>query len=296
MGIINQTGPTGQLAGIAHPQATFNYLFGKTALGDAASRRQSMLDVLKGEMNSLKPKLGREDQVRLEAHLEGFRQIERQLAQVNVCPVPSVDMAGIPSEPGGPDFATAYPLIVKTQLDLMVMALACDLTRVATMIMWNMYVVHSWVGSQTEHHELSHARGVESENGNFPDKALEAQAHDDRWSASMFAYLLDQLTARGLMDNTVVLWTSEMGDGASHFFGNIPMVLAGSGGGHFKTGRYLTFGDRRAYADPINPQVLSDINHNRLLVSICHAMGQQDVETFGAAELCKGGALDKLTS
>lgn len=88
--------------------------------------------------------------------------------------------------------------------------------------------------------------------------------------AQQFAYLLQKLDAvqggRTLLDNTVVWWSSEISIGNTHDVHGMPFVLAGSGGGYFRTGRFLSFP--------------ADTPHNRLLVSICNAMGVQ-VSSFG---------------
>jgi hypothetical protein len=83
-----------------------------------------------------------------------------------------------------------------------------------------------------------------------------------------------------LLDHSVVLWVNEQGNGDRHTETEIPYVLAGSAGGYFRTGRYLKF---------------DEAAHNDLYVSILHAMGFEDVQSFGMKALCKG-ALPGLTA
>jgi hypothetical protein len=78
-----------------------------------------------------------------------------------------------------------------------------------------------------------------------------------------------------MLDNTLLVWTNELGKGNSHTLDNIPYVMVGGGFG-FKMGRSLKF-DKAA--------------HNRLWLSIAHAMGHTGLKTFGKAELCEGGDL-----
>lgn len=87
----------------------------------------------------------------------------------------------------------------------------------------------------------------------------------------MFAYLVGKLDAAKegsgtVLDNTALLWGSEFGDGRPHSFADLPFVLAGSAGGYFRPGRYLKY---------------KGVSHNRLLVSLCHAMGDTRT-TFGS--------------
>ncbi len=145
----------------------------------------------------------------------------------------------------------------KSQLDLLVAALACGATNVAS-IQWSFTVspvVFSWLGLSDGHHTLSHCGDADAAGtGNF--------VKCERWFAEQFAYLLDKLAATSdpaggtLLDSTLVLWCKEMGDARLHVCTDVPMVLAG--GGAFTTGRFL---ETKGAA------------HAQLLLSICHGMG-----------------------
>ena len=119
-----------------------------------------------------------------------------------------------------------------------------------------------------------------------PRRRLTAQAQltlINTWYASQLALLIDRLKSYPegggtLFDNTVVLWCNELGEGASHTRNDIPFVLAGKLGGHFRTGRFLQFSGRP---------------HNDLLVSLINAFGINKT-SFGNAAYCKG-ALPGLT-
>jgi hypothetical protein len=105
-----------------------------------------------------------------------------------------------------------------------------------------------------------------------------------RWYMEQFAYLLSRLDAiqegeGTMLDNTVVLLASEITQGNTHSHVDAPFLLAGSGGGYFKTGRHLNFA--------------GDIPHNNLLVSIMNAMGLP-ATTFGDPEFCSGPLVELI--
>jgi hypothetical protein len=123
-----------------------------------------------------------------------------------------------------------------------------------------------------EHHELSHAADNDVAAS---DKLIKINA----WHAEQIKYLLDKLSAAkegdggSLLDNSIVLWGNELGAGNSHTYKDIPWLLAGGAGGKLRLGRFLQYKDQP---------------HNNLLLSICHAMGLDDVKSFGIPALCTG--------
>jgi hypothetical protein len=165
------------------------------------------------------------------------------------------------------------PALGKLQMDLMVMALACDLTRVAS-LMWTNSVGQMsfpWIGITDRQHDLSH-------NGDSDTVSKDKLIKMNTWYSEQFAYLLTRLNdvkegAGTLLDNTLVLWGNELGKGNSHTRDNIPFVLAGGAGGAVKTGQYLV-ADKRP--------------HNDLLLAVCHAMGMTGLTTFGDSRFCTG--------
>ena len=76
-----------------------------------------------------------------------------------------------------------------------------------------------------------------------------------------------------MLDNSLVLWGNEIGEGSSHTYKDIPWLLAGSAGKHLKTGQYLAY---------------DNVPHNNLLLSVCHAFGMSEQTSFGAPENCTG--------
>jgi hypothetical protein len=235
-------------------------------------RRKSVLDLVKQDLEGLKPRLGSLEQQKLEAHLDSIRKLELGLTGSG-----AVKGCGKPAAPAvdaqdGPSF----PAVGALQMDLLVTALACGMTRVAS-LQWSHTVgphVFSWLGLSEGHHALSH---IDDSNAAGVEHFVKAE----RWFSEQFASLVDRLkktpdpAGGSLLDSTLVVWAKEMGDGRLHDCFSVPFVLAG--GGVFKPGRYLQLGG---------------VPHQKLLVSICQAMGLSN-QTFGDAT--KGqGPLDAL--
>ncbi|MCA9581817.1 MAG: DUF1552 domain-containing protein, partial [Myxococcales bacterium] len=164
------------------------------------------------------------------------------------------------------------PAIGKMQMDILVMALACDMTRVGS-IQWDNSVggmTFPHLGITDGHHHFSH----------FPDTdadAVEKLVRINTWYAEQFAYLLGKMrdVKEGdgtLLDNTCVIWVNELARGNYHDRLNMPFLLAGSAGNHFRTGRFLK---------------RDDSPHNDLYVSLANAYGIE-TNTFGDPRFCTG--------
>ncbi len=260
---ISYSGPGQYVPPDDSPKSVFTRMFGDAVGGpaelDAAlARKKSILDLLRGELGTLRGKVSADERAKLDEHLESLKKIESGLEGPLCAPPSAPPQVGIYDN-------DAFPTIGKSQMDLLVLALACDMTRVAS-VQWNHTVgpvVMSWAGVAEGHHGLSH-----SDDANT--KGVADFVATERWYAEQFGYLLDRLATTAdpqggmLLDSTVVLWCKELGDGRLHDCKSVPFVLA-SGGGGLATGRYLNFGGT---------------SHNRLLVSICHALGL-DNNTFG---------------
>jgi hypothetical protein len=155
--------------------------------------------------------------------------------------------------------------IARAQIDLMVAALACDRTRIASLQIKDEDGGRvAWLDpNATDFHTLSH------DQGDFA--TLMPMAYRD--FTSLFAYLVEKLAAvqmgdgTRLLDHTLVAWGSAMGRG-THEMDQVPFVLAGGCQGALETGRYLKFDE--------------GTRHQRLLVSILQAMGLDD-QSFGGA-------------
>jgi hypothetical protein len=232
--------------------------------------QKSVLDFLKDDLARLRARMGSDDRARLEAHLGGIRSIEQRLAHAAT----SCSPLTLPERVDARAMEN-YPRVGRLQTDLMVLAHACDLTRVST-FMWanaDSWQYYPWIGVDEEHHELSHA-GDDDIVAN--DKLVKINA----WHAEQVAYVLDQLAntqsaeGKSLLDDTVLLWGNELGAGNTHTYKDIPWLLA-TGSKAFATGRYLRYdGDGQP--------------HNNMLLSLCHAMGLTDLKSFGIPGVCTG--------
>lgn len=260
----------------ADPRSVFRRMFGGISqdaqmLENLRLRRRSILDINLGELNDLKSRVGGIERRKLDRHLESIRSLERSLfpAQEGACQTPPA-----PGRMNKDDFAMV-PQLTRAQIDLAVTALACEMTKVTTIQLSHTVspVVFSWVGNTEGHHALSHAADGNADHiGQFREA--------ERWCATQFAYIIDQLkatpnpTGEGtLFDDTVILWAKELGDSRAHVCESVPFVLAGPAGGAFRPGRYLDYGGT---------------SHSRLLVSICQAFGI-DIDTFGDPATGNGG-------
>ncbi|MDP2311033.1 MAG: DUF1552 domain-containing protein [Pseudomonadota bacterium] len=262
---MSYAGPDALVTPDDSPSSVYSRLYGELAGSPEAAarlltRRQSVLDLLTGELGALSVRLGSAERAKLDAHLESLRAMERALEGAGGCEPPV--LGAIDNHNSNANF----PAVARAQLELAVQALACDMTRVASVQMSHTIstTVHSWVGASSEHHSLSHV-----DDGNTSGVAEFIAT--ERWFAEEVAYVLGRLTELpspdgegSLLDGTVVLWCKELGDGRAHTCVDVPWVIAG-GGGALRTGRYVDLGG---------------LNHAHVLVSICQALGL-DLDTFG---------------
>jgi len=238
-------------------------------LAQLLAERKSVLDFLSADITTLKTRVASEDKARLEAHLTSIRSLEQELTNTPMSCTPLTMPAKMDTR-----LMANFPTVGKLQMDLMLLAHICGLTNVSTLMFGNAdsWQYYPWIGVNEEHHELSHA-------GDSDSVANEKLVKINIWHSQQVAYMLDKLAATkeadgsNMIDNTLLLWGNELGVGNSHTYKDIPWLLAGGAGGYFKMGRYMQFQDQP---------------HNNLLVSVCNAMGFDDVKTFGIPGVCTG--------
>jgi hypothetical protein len=274
---MSYSGPGTPMPPVDDPAAAYDRLFkdlnadpiGQKRLSD---ERHLVLSSIMSDAQKLRGKLGSSDRTKLDQHLASLDSINQHLDKV-------VAVGGQCQQPPavgniGDIYDQAnFEAIGKLQMDMLVMALTCDVTRVAS-IQWTRSVgdvVMSWLPGVSEgHHTLSHY-GLDDPN------ARNALIQINTWYAQQLAYLIDKMKSvqegsGTLLDNTVIFWCNELGIGNLHSHDDMRFLLAGGCGGAFKTGRHLSYN-----ADP----------HNNLLLSLCHAMGV-DLPTFGNPAYCTG--------
>ncbi len=251
------------------PWAAFTRLF---AMVDEAqiAERLSAVDLLRAELARIKPRIASAERLKIEAHVDAINHLEKRLqTRATACAGPT-----LPASVNAQNDANTEA-VIDSQMQIIASALACDLTRIASFqytIGDNDNGTYPWLGISDGHHTLSH-----EPESNLDAKAKLTQIYT--WYASKFARLLDLLDAipegdGTLLDNTMVVWGSELGTGVTHSFAPTPFVVAGGASGAFKTGRWLDFG--------------GEVDHNRLLVSICRTFGLSDIDTFGNTDVGSG--------
>jgi hypothetical protein len=220
------------------PRALFDRLFAgydpDATAADVARRqlyRTSVLDSAVGDASSLRTKLGKTDQAKLDEYLTSVRALEDRVATPpRVC------------QPGTrPNDNLTFAERSRAMSDLMVVAFQCDLTRVITFMLGNAGsgATHPQVGVTESHHELSHHM---MNVANYDKLEL-----IERWEFGELAYLLDRLNtiedAPGVpvLDNTIAFCSSEIEDGDAHRHTNLPVVIAGGGGGTLVQGTHTRF-------------------------------------------------------
>ncbi len=239
-------------------------------------KRKSVLDAVMDDFSTFNPRLGKVDKERLDAHLTAIRALEKRLDASatfgDACDVPSLSTMPPVDQHQQND---NYPDTGRAQMDMLVMALACDMTRVAS-LQWSRSVsgvqMQSWLPliQNRSHHDMSH-------DGDSTADTVTDLTSINRWYSDQFAYLLNLMDSvpegdGTLLDNSVVLWVNELGKGNSHTRRDIPFLLAGGCQGYFNTGRALDLGGAP---------------HGQLLVSVAHAMGYP-VQSFGVPQYSNG--------
>ena len=269
---MSYAGANQPIAPVDNPYQMFGKLYGKMKDRDSLV---SVLDDVRDDLKRVSAKLSARDKALLDQHVTLVRNLEQELKRNDADaklphPMPELD-------PSVELVNDNTPQISRMQIDLLVNSLANDMTRVATLQYMRSVgqAQMRWLGIQEGHHTLSHE----------PD--TNQDAHDklqkiNTWFCGELAYLAKRLaetpepTGDGsMLDHTLIVWTNELGKGNSHTLDNIPCVIVGGAPG-FKMGRSLK---------------LDKVAHNRLWLSLAHAMGHE-LKTFGKAELCEGGALN----
>lgn len=276
---MSYAGPNQPVAPIDNPYQMFDKLYGATQNRELLA---SVLDDLSGDFRKVKEMVASEDRRLLEEHLDMVRHVEKEL-QTELAARENAPAAGhaVPELPPNVDEENDnIPTITRMQMDLMVNSFAADFARVATFQITNSVGQPRmrWLGIDEGHHQLSHEPDSNAE-------AYEKLIKINTWYCEQVAYLAKRLADTpepggegSMLDNTTIIWTNELGKGNSHTRNNIPFVLVG-GGLRYKMGWALDF---------------KNAHHNRLLMSLCEAMGHP-TETFGKPELCVDGPLPGLS-
>jgi hypothetical protein len=267
-------GPNKPIAPIDDPYQMFAKLYGR--MKDQESM-QSILDDVQDELHKIGARVSAEDRRLLEEHATFVREMEQEL---KASAAQDVGHAVPDLPPGVKKENDNMPRTSRMQIDLMVNSFAADFARVASLQFTNSVgqARMRWLKISESHHELSHKPDTDHES-------QDSLTRINRWYCEQLAYLAERLAATpepggggSLLDNTLIVWTNELGKGNSHTLDNIPFVLVGNGL-DFRMGRSIKY-----------PKVA----HNRLLMSLAHGMGHR-IKTFGNPDFCGDGVLPNLT-
>jgi len=223
------------------PRLAFERLFTNGDPSETAETRarreryqKSVLDFVQEDAKQLHRKLGRTDQRKLDEYLTAVRDLERRIETAhhsNIQLAPSDKPTGIPA---------TFEAHARLMFDIMVLAFQTDVTRVTTFVVRHdgSNEPYPEVGVKSGHHDLSH-------HGN--DEAKRKKLADiNRFHAGLFAYFLKRMkeTKEGegsLLDNSMIVYGSGLADPDHHSHDNLPVVLAGRGGGSITGGRHIRF-------------------------------------------------------
>lgn len=289
------------LSGETDPMAAFSRLFTNvdtTGMPDprvlrAQKLKKSVLDGTSSGLALFKNKVSAQDKRTIDAHLSLIRGIELQLEQM---PVPEVGcMKPMINGPFGEHGDTVYGAIIPSvgpaHVDIMIAAMQCGLTNVGTINMGDFY--NDWMNdpypaAYNIGHSLDHSANDTCPTGSDAahfDDWYRTMLDNRVWRTQMFARLLAGLKsvpegAGNMLDNSLILWTSEFSYGGVHSSANLPVVLAGKAGGAIRTGRHINY----ASTDPMTGQYVTSATLSNLFTSCLNACGYADTSfggTFG---------------
>jgi hypothetical protein len=287
---ISYVGPGQSVGPEDDPRKAFDLLFGGAAEPAPDGRRPegpdpvevSVIDGVLAEMESVRARLGGAEKPKLDLHLEALREVEKRIKTPGtgggpggvLCEAPSIDTTGV-------DDDTIYdpahfPDVLRAQTDLMVLAMACGLTRVGV-IQASQHTSELLMsrfpgtpmydpGFDMRSHQASHYGPAHD----FGKKEFDAFVKQRVWWVERFAYLLDRLQSLPeddgtMLDHSIVVLCTEVCDGNTHLHDDMPFVVAGRASGAISTGRLLHTGGRR---------------HADLWISLANAMGHA-IGSFG---------------
>jgi hypothetical protein len=282
--------------------------------------RGKLFPAINSELTALQPRLCTSDRQQLQALQQGWNDLNQQITAAAAKAASCMPPGPLPAGYQAP--SADFPTTVQLQMDLLALALACDLTRVASLQLSTAtsQVTHSWLTGTMQgdtHHNYSHmgpqslyqiAGQCTSGFNNMgqcntpPDiysmtnlnyyQSLTQQRAIDAWYAKQVAYLAQKIASFGgagsgtLLDQCVICWGNELDMGAAHNHDDTPFVLIGGANGQLKTGQMVTFASDFTDGD-MALRASKDRSHNDLLLTLAKVMGQTPT-CIGDAQYCTG--------
>ncbi len=229
--------PTQPLPKEVNPRMVFERLFGSAGTAERAHRyasRKSVLDFIRDDTRALATKISNSDKQKLGEYFTSIREVEQRMDRVAQMPAIQPP-AGAKAPEGVPG---EYGEHLKLMCDMMVLAFQSDITRVATFVLANEGSNKNYpaLGVREGHHELSH-------HGHDAEK-LRKIREINKFHVSQLAYLLGKLKSiregdGTLLDHCMIAYGSGNSDGDRHNHDDLPLLLAGRGGGTIQTGRHV---------------------------------------------------------
>ena len=288
---------------IIDPVQAFDQLFANFVVSDdpaaraEAERRrrrgQTVVDYLLADVNRLRGRLAAEEQMKLDQHIASLHEIEKQF-QDAVVPPGAICM--LPARPESSRFPKLkqynggeqyFDAITDAHIDVLAQALACDITRFATLLMNDLSYTGNPLDLPADNHgSVAHPYAASTigndghMQGGTPASWLPL-ARFNRYSYSKVARLMQKLDQLGALDSTIIYVTSDMGNPALHSTRNVPTVLAGGANGKFRMGRRVRLAsDCPTTSEWCGDEQKAQKTNNHLLVSIAQAF-DPDVNAFG---------------
>jgi len=264
---ISWAGPEDPLPMVRDPRAAFDQLFGMGATPEqrAAHRKtnRSILDWIASEVSRLRADLGPGDRARLAQYLEDIREIERRIQRIE-----AHNASGEPRElPGAPiGVPDSFDEHVKLMFDIQALAFAADITRVFSFKMGRdgSARVYPIEGAKVPFHPASH-------HGEREDRIAQFAAIN-KYHVGLVPYFLEKLKSlqegdSNLLEKTLVVYGSPMGNSNVHNHKRCPLFLAGHANGRLRGNLHLKAGDGTPMAN--------------VMLTLLHGLGLDDVQSFG---------------
>ena len=265
---LSWSSPTTPVAAEANPRMAFERLFGAGAPGQRAENlkrrhqeQRSVLDFVMEDARRMERRLNAHDKDKLDQYLTGIREIETRIQKA--------ERFGAAQDPGvetPPGIPTDYGQHLQLMYELLVLAFQTDSTRVATLLLAHDGSNRSFadIGIPEGHHDLSHHFNKEEK--------IKKVAEIDLWYAKQFAKFIEKLhdmkdvDGQSLLHNSMIVYGGGNADANRHTHTNLPIVLAGGGGGTLSPGRFVKHGSKPT---------------TNLFLSLASRMGMKNLERFG---------------
>jgi hypothetical protein len=264
---LSWSSPSTPMAPEHNPRLIFERLFGggpPAQRAESLARRQqeqrSILDFVLQDAKDMQRRLDASDKAKLDQYLTGIRSIEKRVQNAERF---KLQDPGIEAPSGVPP---AYAEYIQLMFDMLVLAFQTDSTRVATFLLAHDGSNRSFaeIGVSEGHHDLSH---------HFDNQEKIAKVSEiDLYYVKQFTKFLDKLEqtkdvdGNSLLHNSMIVYGGGNSDGNRHTHSNLPIVLAGAGGGSLQPGRYVKHGSKPA---------------TNLFLTLADRMGLQNLERFG---------------